>query len=256
MRLPRIGGKKLYYLLKPEFEERVIKCGRDKFLRVLRQECLLVKRRKNFTKTTQSYHRFNKHPNLVMGTTISRQEQVWVSDITYIRTRQGFMYLSLITDAYSKQIMGYNLSDNMKTESTTKALKMALRNRRYPNTSLIHHSDRGFQYCSPDYIKVLDDNNISVSMTTKYDPYENAIAERVNGILKNEFILDYGNINKPDAYRIVNQAINIYNFERPHLSCDYLTPAQAHEFGDYELKSWSKNFSSKGYPLEENEYYI
>jgi putative transposase len=252
----RLGCKKLHYKLQPEFVKLGIKCGRDKFFKTLKQERLLVKKLKSYTITTNSYHRFNKYPNLIMDTTINRPEQVWVSDITYIRTTQGFMYLSLITDAYSKQIMGYYLSNNMKTESTKKALTMALSNRKYPDMPLIHHSDRGFQYCSPEYTSALEDNNINISMTTKYDPYENAIAERVNGILKQEFILDYGNITKSDAFRIVNQSISIYNFERPHLSCHYLTPAQAHEFGNYELKKWSKNFPSKGYPLEGNEYYI
>jgi len=255
-KMHRLGCKKLHYTLQPELNQLGIKCGRDKFFRVLKQERLLVKKLKSYTVTTQSYHRFNKHPNLIMDTTINRPEQVWVSDITYIRTTQGFMYLSLITDAYSKQIMGYNLSNNMKTVSSKKALTMALRNRKYPDMPLIHHSDRGFQYCSPEYTDVLDDNNINISMTTKYDPYENAIAERVNGILKQEFILDYGNITKSEAKSIVNQSISIYNYERPHLSCQYLTPVQAHEFGNYELKKWSKKFPSKGYPLEGNEYYI
>jgi transposase InsO family protein len=254
--MPRVGGKKLYYLLQPEMQKLGIRCGRDKFFKILRQERLLVKKRKNYTKTTQSYHRFNKHPNLVMDTTINRPEQVWVSDITYIKTRQGYMYLSLITDAYSKRIMGYELSDNMKTESTKRALKMALKNRKYPDMPLIHHSDRGIQYCNPDYTDVLEGNRIDISMTTKYDPYENAVAERVNGILKNEFIFERELSSMKEAKRVVNQTIGIYNYERPHLSCDYLTPAQAHDYGNYELKRWSKKNSSKGYPLEENEYYI
>ena len=254
--MPRIGGKKLYYLIKPNITKLGIKCGRDKFFRILRHERLLVKKRKNYIVTTQSYHRFSKHPNRIMGVDIYQPEQVWVSDITYIKTVQGFMYLSLVTDAYSKQIMGYELSDNMKTESTKKALEMAIKNRKHPNRPLIHHSDRGFQYCNPDYTDVLDNYNIDISMTTKYDPYENAVAERENGILKNEFILDKELYSKVEAKRIINQTISIYNYERPHLSCDYLTPAQAHELGNYKMKKWSKNFSSKGYPLEENEYYI
>ena len=255
-RMPRIGGKKLYYLVKPELERQGLKCGRDKFFKILKQERLLVKKRKNYTITTQSYHRYNKHPNLVMDTTITQPEQVWVSDITYIRTKHGFMYLSLVTDAYSKQIMGFELSDNMKTESTKKALKMAIKNRKYPERPLIHHSDRGIQYCNPEYTDELDINNIDISMTTKYDPYENAVAERVNGILKNEFILDRELYSMKDAKRIINQSIRTYNNLRPHLSCNYLTPVQAHEKGNFKLKIWSKNFSSKGYPLEEKENYI
>jgi putative transposase len=197
--MSQLGGKKLHNELQSRLLANGVKCGRDKFLKILRQECLLVKKRKNYVKTTQSYHRFNKHPNLVMDTTICRPEQVWVSDITYIKTRQGFMYLSLVTDAYSKRIMGYELSDNMKTESTKRALLMALKNREYPGKPLIHHSDRGFQYCNPEYTNVLEDHDVAISMTTKYDPYENAIAERVNGILKHEFILEKELYNAKEA---------------------------------------------------------
>jgi putative transposase len=239
--MSQLGGKKLHNKLQSQLFDNGVKCGRDKFLRILKQERLLVKKRKSYVKTTQSYHRFNKHPNLVMNTTISRPEQVWVSDITYIKTRQGFMYLSLVTDAYSKRIMGYELSDNMKTESTKRALLMALKNRKYPDKPLIHHSDRGIQYCNPEYTDVLEQNEIAISMTTKYDPYENAIAERVNGILKHEFILEKELYSSKEAKRVVSQSISIYNFERPHLTCNYLTPIEAHEYGNYELKKWSKN---------------
>jgi len=140
-------------------------------------------------RTTNSYHRFYKYPNLIKDIDINRAEQVWASDITYIRTKEGFMYLSLITDVYSKQVVGYQLSDNLKPINCINALKDAIKSRKYPERSLIHHSDRGLQYCCPDYTDILESNHIGISMTTKHDPYENAVAERINGTLKNEFDL-------------------------------------------------------------------
>ncbi|MGE4288937.1 MAG: IS3 family transposase [Salinivirgaceae bacterium] len=254
--MPRIGGRKLYYLLQPEFVRLGINIGRDRFFDILRREHLLVKKRKNHTRTTNSYHRYRKYNNLLQHTRITRPEQAWVSDITYIRTRKGFLYLSLVTDAYSKKIMGYELSDNLKTESSLRALKKAVKNRKYADKSLIHHSDRGFQYCSPTYTQMLETNGINISMTTKYDPYENAVAERVNGILKSEFFLDQTFYNKQHALREVKRTIDVYNSLRPHLSCNYLTPNQAHNTGNYKLKQWSRNFSSREASLEENKTYI
>jgi putative transposase len=133
---------------------------------------------------------------------IERAEQVWASDITYIKTKEGFMYLFLITDVYSKQIMGWELSDNMKVINAIRALKMDIKNRRYPDRKLIHHSDRGLQYCTSSYINVLEKTNIDISMTQKYDPYENAVAERVNGILKNEYDIGEGFLGYKDAMRV------------------------------------------------------
>lgn len=176
--------------------------------------------------------------------TITQPEQAWVSDITYISTKKGNVYLFLITDVYSKQIMGYHLAENMKVESATEALKNALSNRRYPGRELIHHSDRGFQYCSPDYISMLQENGIRPSMTTRYDPYENAVAERVNGILKDEFDVG-GTFQDPSmAMRETKTAIGIYNYERPHRSCQMMTPWEAHRWGRYELKKWKKRILS------------
>lgn len=243
--MPRIGGKKLYYLVKPEMDDLGIKVGRDKFFDILRWEHLLVRRRKNYTRTTNSYHRYRKYDNLIQQLDIIRPEQAWVSDITYIRTRKGFMYLSLVTDVYSKKIMGYELSDNLKAEGSLRALNKAIRNRNYGSKPLIHHSDRGFLYCSPIYTQVLESNNESISMTTKYDPYENAVAERVNGILKNEFLLDQTFYNEKHAQKEVRRTIDVYNNLRPHLSCHYLTPNQAHHLGNYELKRWSNKAFKK-----------
>jgi transposase InsO family protein len=241
----RMGGKKLHRKLSPKFKELAVKCGRDKFFDLLRQEKLLVKYQKRFVKTTQSKHMFYKYPNLIQDIEITRSEQVFVSDITYIRTNKGFMYLFLITDAYSKQIMGWELSDTLKTINAVKALKMALNNRRYPDRELIHHSDRGFQYCNPLYIEVLDKNNIKISMTTRYDPYENAVAERVNGILKTEYEIGDGFIGEKDARREIKYAIWLYNTDRPHLSCQGMVPVEAHIRENYRLKKWSKQFPSK-----------
>jgi transposase InsO family protein len=240
----RMGGKKLHDKLKPDFEVTGIKCGRDKFFDVLRDENLLVKYRKRFVKTTQSKHMFYKHPNLIKDLEINRSEQVFVSDITYIRTKDGFMYLFLITDAYSKQIMGWELSDNLKTINAVKALKMAVKNRKYPDRQLIHHSDRGFQYCNPVYIEELQNNEIKISMTSKYDPYENAVAERVNGILKTEYEIGEGFMGEKDARREIKFAIRLYNTDRPHLSCHGMVPAEAHEKENFKMKTWRTKFTS------------
>ena len=249
----RMGGKKLHDKLLPELKNAGIKCGRDKFFDILRDENLLVKYRKHFVKTTQSKHLFYKYPNLIMDMEVNYSEQVFVSDITYIRTKQGFLYLFLITDLYSKQIMGWELSDNLKTINAIKALKMALKNRKYTNRKLIHHSDRGFQYCNPAYIKVLETNNVGISMTNKYDPYENAVAERVNGILKTEYEIGEGFIGEKDARREIKYAIWLYNTDRPHLSCHGMVPTEAHKIENYKLRKWSRKFSTKGMPLVENK---
>ncbi len=254
--MPRLGTKKVYKIIQPKLQEKGIKFGRDKLFTLLREENQLVRKRKNFTKTTQSYHRFRKYKNLISELEITRPEQVWVSDITYIRTKDGFLYLSLVTDAYSKKIKGFELSDNLKASSSKKALQQGLKEREYPNMKLIHHSDRGFQYCSPEYIKELDDNEIDISMTTKYDPYENAIAERVNGILKSEFYMDQTFNNHKEAMREIKKTIMIYNSFRPHMSINYLTPNEAHIKANYKLKTWSRKFSSKAMAFDENSSYI
>jgi putative transposase len=236
----RMGAKKLHEKLAPKFAELGIKCGRDNYIDILREEGLLVKYRKRYVKTTQSKHMFFTYGNLIKDLKVTGAEQVFVSDITYIRTKNGFLYLYLITDLYSKQIMGWALSDNLKTINAIAALQMALKKRIYPNRKLIHHSDRGFQYCNPEYIKVLEGNKVAISMTTKYDPYENAVAERVNGILKNEYEIEGCFLSETDARREINHTIWLYNNDRPHLSCKMLTPAQAHVCGNYKLKYWGR----------------
>lgn len=239
-RQPRMGSVKLYSKIREDLQHRGIKMGRDKLHNLLREQGMLVAKKKRYTVTTNSYHKFQRWPNLLADLKLKAPEQAWVSDITYIHTKEGYLYLFLVTDAYSKQIMGYHLSDNMKVENTKNALKMAIQNRRYPARKLIHHSDRGLQYAHPSYIDLQLNNGITPSMTTKYDPYENAVAERVNGILKSEF--DLGGVlpERSMAKREVKTAIQIYNYERPHMSCQMMTPWQAHRKGNYEVKKWKK----------------
>ena len=159
---------------------------------------------------------------------------------------QNSLYLSLITDAYSKQIVGYQLSDNLKAINCINALKAAIKNRKYPDRSLIHHSDRGLQYCCPDYIETLEKNHINISMTTKHDPYENAVAERINGTLKNEFDLGDRLPDLKHAEREINKSVWIYNNLRPHESCNYLTPLQTHLQESIEVKKWPMRFKKNG----------
>jgi transposase InsO family protein len=231
--MPRIGTRKLYYLLSNEFKQRKLKVGRDKLFMFLRSEQMLIKPRKNYTRTTMSKHWLRKHPNLVKGQHFEHAEQLWVSDITYIKTQAGNSYLSLVTDAISRKIMGYHLSEDLKTDGVLRALKMAIKQRKY-NHELIHHSDRGMQYCSQEYQEELSKNNIITSMTDGYDCYQNALAERINGILKDEFLIhNYRDLNQ--ARKVVEQSVYIYNNKRPHLSLNYKTPNYIHEKSPVEL---------------------
>ncbi len=225
--MPRIGTRKLYYLLKPDLKALNIKIGRDGLFKYLRSEGLLVKPKKVYHKTTNSKHWLKKHPNLLKDLTIHRIEQVFVSDITYIKSRERTHYLSLVTDAYSRQIMGYKLSDDMSSENVVKALEMAIK-KRQTNQPLIHHSDRGLQYCSSIYQATLKANKITASMTDGYDCYQNALAERMNGILKQEFLL-YKCNNGKELTKLIEQSIEIYNNKRPHLSLNMKTPRFKHE---------------------------
>jgi len=204
--------------------------GRDALFQLLRQSRLLILPRRSYHKTTHSHHRFYKHPNLLkpglQQVTPSRPEEVWVADITYLPTHTQNTYLSLVTDAYSRKIVGYHVDDHMQTSAISKALKMAVSSRLH-KLPLIHHSDRGIQYCSAEYQAIHEQHQITCSMTDGYDCYQNALAERVNGILKHEFLL-----NKPkdlaEARKMVKQSIRIYNERRPHLSLKYKTPDAVH----------------------------
>ena len=223
--MPRIGTRKMYYLLGDD-----LPIGRDKLFDLLRANYLLIKPKRSYTKTTMSKHWLRKHPNLLTDLSIVRPEQVYVSDITYVKSREKTHYLSLITDAYSRKIVGYHLSDDMNADSVVKALKMAMKGRN-KNIPLIHHSDRGIQYCSETYQKMLSKYNVTPSMTDGYDCYQNALAERVNGILKQEFLF-----NKCNNYQNLNaltiNAVNIYNNKRPHLALNMKTPNFVHQKTD------------------------
>lgn len=233
--LPRVGTRKLHYLISPELKAMGIKCGRDQLFKVLKDANLLVKPRKRYVKTTMSKHWLRKHPNIVKGLRIDAPEQVWVSDITHLKTDEGNCYLTLITDAYSRRIMGYNLADNMSAAESLKALQMAIKGRFYKHTGLIHHSDRGLQFCSYDYVNTAKSKGILMSMTEVYDPYENALAERMNRTIKEEFFLDGKLKTMLQAKNIVDEAIALYNSYRPHQALNLMTPDQVHKIPDKGL---------------------
>jgi len=221
--LPREGTRKLIKALKNDFQNKNLKIGRDKLFRILRDNKLLVKRKKYSSRTTNSYHRFYKYNNIIKHLAINRPNQVWASDITYIRTVNGFCYLALITDMYSRKIVGYDLSDSLELNGCVRALNKALYQAKNIK-GLIHHSDRGIQYCSNIYTQILKRKKIAISMTEENHCYENALAERVNGILKDEFYLDQTFTNVTHAKRATKNAIKLYNKIRLHLSLEYKTP--------------------------------
>lgn len=230
--MPRLGTRKLYQRLKPYLLEQGIKLGRDALFTYLRQHNLLVSPVKNYRKTTNSHHRFKKHPNRLLNKVLQHKEEVFVSDITYLESDEGTHYLSLVTDAFSRPIMGYHVSNDMSAKSVAKALKQAIRERT-SSGALIHHSDRGTQYCSDYYQGLLAKYHIFPSTTEGYDCYQNALAERVNGILKQEFLL-YRCRNLADLKKLVGQSVQIYNHYRPHLSLDMKTPDEIHKKANYK----------------------
>jgi len=237
----KTGGIKLYSELKQNMKTLNIKIGRDKFFDFLRANNLLVPKSRSFHITTNSKHQFFKYKNLITNKVPTRPEQLWVADITYIKTDNGHNYLAIITDAYSKKIMGYKIDNHMKASLCVDALKMAIKNRKYPNEKLIHHSDRGFQYCSNEYVSFAQENKLIMSMTEQYDPYENAIAERINRTLKYEYGLKQTIKTRKLAKKMVDQAVYIYNNLRPHLSLELKKPYQVHLNPDIEYKSYKKN---------------
>jgi len=224
---PKLGTRKLYFKIKPFLLDMDYDFGRDQLFDLLRRENMLIRRRRKYVRTTDSRHRFTKYCNLIQKLEIKRPNQVYVADITYIRTLEGFCYLSLITDACSRKIVGYNLSRDLGISGCMKALKMALRLAR-KELDLIHHSDRGIQYCSYDYTDILRKNGVRISMTERDHVYENSLAERVNGILKDEFMLGETLSSYNIAAKMVKESIQIYNQERPHLSLNDRTPNQRH----------------------------
>jgi len=226
--LPMLGGKKVYHQIKPKLNSSGIKMGRDKLFKLLREHHLLITPRRRYVTTTNSKHWLRKYPNIIKDKIISAPEQLWVSDITYIKTDEGNCYLNMVTDAWSRRIMGYSIAPNMNTEEMKKAYQMALANRVSPNSKLIHHSDRGLQYCSSDYVKLSVDNDIEISMTDNGDPYENALAERMNRTVKEEFGLGRLLPSRQQAFRLVEEAIHLYNNKRPHWALKMKTPDDVH----------------------------
>lgn len=237
----RTGGIKLHKELKSEMEQAGIKMGRDKFYDLLRQYNLLVPKTKRYFITTNSKHHFYKYKNLVKDKAPTRSEQLWVSDITYIKTEKKHCYLALVTDAYSKQIMGYKLASHMRTSLCIDALAMAIKNRKYPNEKLIHHSDRGIQYCNPAYTAFAEQNGITLSMTQQYDPYENPVAERINRTLKYEYGLKQTLKNTTLAKKIIKRAVHIYNTKRTHFSLKLKTPKFVHINQGIQYHSYKRN---------------
>lgn len=239
---PRIGTRKLIIMLADFVKNHRINMGRDALFSILREHDLLIRKHKRKAVTTFSKHWLKKYPNLIRGCIPLASNHLLVSDITYIVVADGFSYLSLITDAYSRKVTGFYLSKTLEAKGTIEALKMAIKN--CSNTkNLIHHSDRGVQYCCAAYIKLLQDKNIQISMTENGDPLENAIAERVNGILKEELLQTKYN-SFEEAKKSVAKAIVIYNSLRPHSSCNMLTPNEAHQ-KEGELKKHWKNYYKK-----------
>ena len=224
-KLPKSGGRKMYNLLKNDLKNLDKSVGRDKFFDILRKNQLLIHRKKRFVKTTNANHLFKKYKNLIKGLDVSRANQVFVSDITYIRTCNGFLYLALVSDLYSRKILGYDLSNSLSIEGSMRAIKMATKNLKITK-ELIHHSDRGIQYCCHEYVSFLAEKKINISMTEENHCYENAVAERINGILKEEFMLNYTFRSHIRAKQAVTEAVKNYNELRPHTSLGYLTPAQ------------------------------
>ena len=236
----RYGTEKLYLDLVPQLKKNNIKMGRDKFFTFCRQHHLLVPRTKRSFITTDSKHFFFRSPNLVRDLVPTHAEQVFVSDITYIKLQDRYVYLSLVTDLYSKKIMGYKLDDNMKVSMVKEALTMALQNCKYGRSSIIHHSDRGIQYCCPGYADFAEQQGMRLSTTEHSDPYENAVAERINGILKYEFGLVQTIPDLRTAHKMVKEAVEVYNKERRHRSLNMQTPEHAHNNQNHEYRSWKK----------------
>jgi putative transposase len=239
---PRCGGRKLFIELQPFFKQHHISMGRDKFFDLLKINKLLVRKTKRNVYTTMSKHHYHRYTNLVKGFTPLKAHELWVADITYIPLKERFAYLFLITDAYSRKIVGFNVSDDMKVSSAVVALKQALA-QKPPETIVIHHSDRGIQYCSTEYVNLLIEHNAMISMTDNGDPLENAIAERVNGILKTELISStYSDAQAASIH--ISRCITIYNHRRRHSSLNWQIPAIVHEQKGPQTRRWKNYYYS------------
>jgi putative transposase len=238
--MPRIGGRKLLLHIQPHLPAELY-LGRDSFFEFLREQGLLIRKRRYRARTTYSNHWLHKYPNLIKEFEPEKAHQLWVSDITYIETKEGFGYLNLITDAYSRKIIGWDLGATLEAKHTVRALQMAINQMPRGIKGVIHHSDRGVQYCCSDYVKVLNKNHFQISMTENSDPRENAIAERVNGILKDEWLNQMKLTSLRHATNQLEQIILIYNQNRLHGSLDMKTPEYAHNQSGKLKKHW-KNY--------------
>jgi transposase InsO family protein len=248
---PRLGGRKLYHLLQDQLRQQGIKLGRDALFDLLAANNLLIRRRKRKLATTCSRHRFRKYPNLIRDLVLLRPNQVWVADITYWYTEGGCFYLSLLTDAYSHRIMGFAVATTLETVHCRTALEMALKQiPKRTGRTLIHHSDRGIQYCSQEYLALLQAWGVQVSMTERSDPLENPVAERINGILKQEYLSHQPVRSLTEAQQVLEKAVFLYNYKRPHMSCDMLSPNEAHASHGPLERRW-KNYYRPPVPTGE-----
>lgn len=240
-----MGGRKLYLKLEPFMQEHGIKIGRDGLFTLLAANHLLIRNYKRKIRTTLSYHRFKKYPNLIKGFTPTEPNQLWVSDITYWQREDKNYYITLITDAYSHKIVGYHVDESLETMGSIQALRMALLCLKGPtcHPGLVHHSDRGVQYCSSEYVKLLEKDKVKISMTTSGDPLENAVAERINGIVKNEYLFDYQVGSLQEAKQALQKVVSLYNNHRPHMSIGNHSPAQVHDaVTSFEIRKLWKNY--------------
>jgi transposase InsO family protein len=242
--MPKLGGRKLLFKILPRLPLE-LQMGRDKFFDFLRDHNLLVRRKRYRAITTFSSHWLHKYPNLIKDFVPDRPHQLWVSDITYIETALGFVYLFLITDAYSRKVIGWSVGQSLEAEHALTALYMALRQLPAGIRDVYHHSDRGVQYCSHKYVEILTKNGFQISMTESGDPLENAIAERINGILKQEWLNEMKFKTKQEVSKQVGLIIDIYNTERPHSSIEMLTPAQAHTMQGKLQRLWKNYYKPK-----------
>ncbi len=233
-----MGTRKLYEKIQGFLLENQIKIGRDALFKLLAVNGLLVRKRRRTISTTMSYHRYHKWPNLIKGIVPTQANQLYVSDITYWKVDSGFLYISLITDAFSHKIVGYHVADTLETIESRQALKMALANLAHGADQLIHHSDRGIQYCSSEYVRVLQQHKVKISMTETSEPTDNAIAERINGILKEEYLSHYQVKTLSEARKLLSQCIKLYNEDRPHMSIGMLTPELVHNNNLKTEKQW------------------
>ena len=252
---PRMGTRKLHEKLHLFMLEHQIKMGRDALFDFLSSNYLLVRKRKRRIQTTQSFHWLRKYPNLIRDFVPTEPNQLWVSDITYWKIIGGHVYISFITDAYSHKVVGYHVANTLEAVESVQALKMALSGLFMEpdgHFQLIHHSDRGVQYCSFEYVKLLKDNNIQISMTENGDPLENALAERLNGILKDEYLIDSPVSSLEEASKVLARVVSLYNDDRPHMSIGNLYPSQVHKQKIPTERLW-KNYYKRN-PTIVNQY--